>query len=607
MRVRAVGVSGVLLLALVVVAWLAGVGARPDVDPRPARPLEDTSALSLRGQAPRPDTDARSASEGPSLASGPPRSSAGDVEEARTTHGPSRGLEVASVLVVTAEGLELVGDEGHYRVYVLPAGAPGATSWDEVTSVERASEGVREPVELVVNGEGPWDVFLLVDQGRRWEALDVRAREARQVVQLAPTPTGAVTFEVGPGVRDHPLRVSLDALLSNDVDALLAPGRRDAYQVAVRRLVPPGVSQAVLHVPAWMRYESYSSLVHARDAARGGSTPTVQWNASPQQVRAGDIVRVEALPLGPLHVHLRVREPLPAHWPREETRLATSLWASIRGRRTYLGHQSLVLANGGAAPMTFTKRAPLGPATLEVRVAGMLRVPPREIDIAAHGTDVYVELVPDERIRGWSPSRPPAIDWQTQPPRAASSFHVTAPFADPPDPALGIANDLPVLLGSDQGRRLFHQRADARDADGGAPRSAWTWSVDGFEADACTRVGAYHPDGRVAPPVPRAPGESVELAFVLGGWLVVAPTRPPDARLGALRVSRADGFPLVVGGVQTEAERDVALAPRVDPGTVLGPLEPGSHRFHVRVGSQRLPDEIVIVRPDEISVLRIGD
>ncbi|MCB9830091.1 MAG: hypothetical protein H6806_10075 [Planctomycetes bacterium] len=606
METRAILVLGAVVVGLFVGVWLVGARTGSDLSGRhEAVPLGGDDALAGRRGGPGA-VDATEEARVPRLSTSevPPRLHPAEDRPAAGSTGS--GLDVASVLLVTAEDFEDAEDDDSYHVYALPASAAGSYTWDEVTNVERGKDVAPVAIELVVNAEGPWDVFLITDQGRRWEALDVRAREARQDVRLAPTPAGDVTFEVGPGEREHPLRISLDALLSDDVEHPVAPGRREAYQLKVRSVVPPGVSRGVLHVPAWMSYEAYAHLRAHRDVARRRPEAVVRWDASPQQVQAGETVHVSAVSLAPLAVHLRVRQPLPAHWPRETSHLLTSVHATSRGPTAYLFGPRLVLTAGSAEPLTISGAVPPGPNTLHVHVAGMLPVPPRDVVVPPDGTDVDIELVPDERAR-WTPSRPPPLFVQGDPGPAARSFTVRAPFAAARTPDREHGEELPVLFGSDQGRRFFQQRARARSTDDDGPAAAWIWSLTDFEADACTRVGAYFPDGRVTPPVPRASGESVELAFVLGGWVIVAPVRPPDARLGTLGVRRADGFPLVVGGVQTEAKRQVALAPRVEPGTILGPLEPGSHRFHVRVGSQRLPDEIVDVRPGEISVLRIGD
>ncbi|MCA9316232.1 MAG: hypothetical protein KDB73_12150 [Planctomycetes bacterium] len=606
METRTLLVLGAVVIALAMGAWL--VGARPGSDlsgRQEAAALGGDDALMGRrgGQG---VADAPEEAPGPRLSTSdvPPRIHPAEDRPAAGSTGS--GLDVASVLLVTAEGFENAENDDSYHVYALPAGAAGVYTWDEVTNVERGKDTAPVAIELVVNAVGPWDVFLITDQGRRWEALEVRAREARQEVRLAPTPAGDVTFEVGPGERKHPIRVSLDALLSDDVDHPVAPGRRDAYRLQVKDLVPPEASRVILRVPAWMRYEAYAHLRAHRDAARRRPDDAVRWDASPQQVQAGETVHVSAVSLAPLAVHLRVRQPLPAHWPRETSHLLTSVHATSRGPTAYLYGPRLVLTAGSAEPLTISGAVPRGPNTLHVHVAGMLAVPPRDVVVPPDGADVDIELVPDERAR-WTPSRPPPLFVQGDPGPVARSFTVRAPFAEARTPDSEHGEELPVLFGSDQGRRFFQQRARARSTDDDGPAAAWIWSLTDFEADACTRVGAYFADGRVTRPVPRASGESVELDFVLGGWIVVAPVRPPDARLGTLGVRRADGFPLVVGGVQTDTERQVVLAPRVEPGTILGPLEPGSHRFHVRVGSQRLPDEIVIVRPGEISVLRIGD
>lgn len=606
METRTFLVLGAVVVALAVGVWL--VGARPGSD---LSRRHEAAALGADDAlvGPRRDqgvADATEEARGPQV-------STSDVHprlhpaEARPVVGPKgSGLEGASVLLVTAEDFDDVEDDDGYHIYALPAGSAGAYTWDEVTNVGRSHDDAPVAIELVVNAEGPWDVFLITERGRRWEALDVRARDARQAVRLVPTPAEAVTFVVGPGDREHPIRISLDALLSDDVEHPVAPGRRESYHLGARSVVPPGVSRGVLRVPAWMRYEAYAHLQTYRDVARHRPEPLVRWDASPQQVQVGDTVHVSAVSLAPLAVHLRVRQPLPAHWPREPSSLLTSVRAGSRGRTTCLVSPRLVLAQGNAEPLTTSGAVPLGPNTIHVHVAGMLPVPPRDVVVPPDGSEIDIELVPDERIR-WTPSRHPPLHVQPDPAPVARSFTVTAPFIEAHTPGSEHGEELPVLIGSDQGRRLLQQRARARSTDEDGPTAAWIWSLTDFEADACTRVGAYFADGRVTPPVPRASGESVELAFEVGGWVIVAPVRPPDARLGTLGVRRADGFPLVVGGAQTDTERQVVLAPRVEPGTILGPLEPGSHRFHVRVGSQRLPDETVEVRPGEISVLRIGD
>jgi len=116
-------------------------------------------------------------------------------------------------------------------------------------------------------------------------------------------------------------------------------------------------------------------------------------------------------------------------------------------------------------------------------------------------------------------------------------------------------------------------------------------------------IVAFGRDYASAPVVPPSRG-SWRPRLERAGALVVALDRQADPAFGRVALRRADGFPIgierVVGADEFQPEPEVA------PGTVLGPFAPGTVRFEVLLGGQRLRTVDVLVRAGRIETLRVA-
>ncbi len=575
----AAGLLASFLLApqpgLVVAGSPAASGA---VDPR-AAPAPPGSPVARRGERREgltgTPTGAADRNATPAPGSGP-----GDVPDAAGSAPDSTRGEEAAPASAVADGpagwieVRVTREDGTPAeagtVYALPAGEPGTDAWQEIPQADVVPDGF---ARLAVPSAGTYDVGYVGEaQALRTDLAVTRGGVARVDFTI---PTGRrITFRCDkPPPDGGVLHVALapggtephEGPRAGADEEFAYPGRGQRYTGWTHaRIGPDGLGRSHPLDPG---------RVYRISASVGRDAP---YGVVPQRefARPGEEVLLRIRPQARLSLTFRVEgRPENANWFR------LLLERSDRPGRESLTDQTWQRLVEQPAPLV--RWVAPGKGHITWQGGGLLPGSTEDFTLA-EGTTVEKEIVIRPVLAGEGvtivPDGEPAVP--------APRLRVTVEGI----PASGVPESASFCLLA----RLAGPpaSADYYDHDPAEP----TLEIN-EEWQSVKHVLAVLGARLASDPTPVAPDGQVAVRLRPAGLLVVVPERPAVPGMGALTVEREDGLPIPTAPpgdlgedftVEDWSLGRIELAPRVGPGTILGPFPEGTIRLRVRQGRVRL-------------------
>jgi hypothetical protein len=522
----------------------------------------------------------------PAPAPAPVRAPAGTAEATRESRGDPYVAGWIDVTVPMPEGAV----PGPGTVYALPARNAGADDAAAVPHVDTDTD-TGDAYALPVPQAGRWDVGYAGVWGHAL-ATDVLVRAGgRTPVRLVLPRLAPITFRMEDRdalawAESHGAHVRCDSTETGEGPSL--PGRGETGHTSALALLKDASVVRTRPLPTDGAYDvtlSYHARVNAgRPDSVAAHLPYPAWKLrlDRQRARPGEELAVALRRQAVLDVHLQVDGPASRLWAgdvhpvvevvaqagaMESERRYARMWAEaphIRGEILPLH------VDEGLVRVVWKGAAVLDGVTDPFQVVGG----------ETRRVDVDLALNPE-----FTPSAPvPPLRVRFRGDRLAEADHETCVYA------------------ADSG-------APGRDV---AENSFYGKDAVELEPDAWRgvhEVGGIEGWNRIAPPAAIDPrtGEAT-LTFERGGHLLVVPDGWVDARLGSRTLRRADGRPCPVTWTAEGGRPSGCTVDRVvptSPGTLIGPLPPGTHAFDIRIGSAVVGRVQGTVGAGKIGLLRL--
>lgn len=499
----------------------------------------------------------------------------GTSAEAARDSAATSGAE--TILIVKPVGEHWDPQDYDAEAYALVAGTNPTEELEHAIPMSEYGPGYR----LQLAAGGTYDVGV-VDGTRRVMVRDVEiATGTTKTVEVEMPPRGELRFMLGGDAVPSRYRVNVFYSTGGD-DVRAYPGRDQRYMFAQSRHFEAGDERELIaHVPLDQELRVSANVTRLVDGEWGGAGD-LSVTLTPATVRAGDVVRVTLARGRPVAL---MAKPVPH--PRVPIYVRLEVRVAMEGRPEMVVHTGVPLPGGeDQEPAPISLVLPMG--TAQVSWTGehvkpgatTIEVAPQKPNSEFDG-NFPITLEPKtswsvlETYAGAAPPGTPEIriDWQGIDAAAMDEFWPTV-IGVMPDPLGGrVQADMDDV--------------DAEDDEDGEPY----WALLPRFAGANRLVFNLRAQW-VSKPIRPSRSPTLRVRLVRGGLLVVAPADLVGMSAGAWQLARADGNALY-GLVPDEDEYYVSWASMradVHPGTVIGPLPPGTYRFRVWLGQTALRD-----------------